>query len=122
MQLHLARTVQPLVSMRHLLALVLLGSLSLSACVADAPAEDPVDGGDGKADGTPNVTWKADIPNIVPKKVHEYLEKYQWGDYHIVFHMSRKWYLLGDNGRGWLKRVGEASADLQEGDPGNGIE
>jgi hypothetical protein len=113
---------QPLASMRHLLALVLLGSLSLTACVTDTVAEDPIDGGDGKADGTPNVTWRADIKHIVPKKVHEYLEKYQWGDYHIVFHMSRKWYLLGDNGRGWLKRVGEASADLQEGDPGNGIE
>jgi len=30
--------------------------------------------------------------------------------------MSRKWYLLGDQGRSWLKRMGEASADLQEGD------
>jgi hypothetical protein len=39
-----------------------------------------------------------------------------------VFHMSRKWFLLGDSGRGWLKRVGEASADLQEGDPGQGLE
>lgn len=93
-----------------------------TACLSEEQVDDQVDGGDGKADGSPNVTWRADIPNIVPKKVHEYLEKYQWGDYHIVFHMSRKWYLLGDNGRGWLKRVGEASADLQEGDPGNGIE
>ena len=57
------------------------------------------DGGDGKADGSPNVKWNAKIKNIVPKNVHEYLEKYQWGDYHIVFHMTRKWYLLGDSGR-----------------------
>jgi len=36
--------------------------------------------------------------------------------------MTRKWYLLGDSGRNWLKHVGEASADVQEGDPGNGLE
>jgi len=110
--------------MRHLLALALAGSLSLltAACVTDPVADDTSFGGDGKADGSPNVEWRADIPNIVPENVHEFLEKYQWGDYHIVFHMSRKWYLLGDQGRGWLSRVGEASADLQEGDPGNGVE
>lgn len=110
--------------MRKLLALALIGSLSLAtACATDPSTDDSaIDGGDGKADGSPNVKWSSSIKNIVPKKVHDYLEKYQWGDYHIVFHMSRKWYLLGDQGRGWLKRVGEASADLQEGDPGNGLE
>ena len=111
--------------MRKLLALALLGTLSLgTGCVADAPAEedDPIDGGDGKSDGSPNVKWDASIENIVPKNVHQYLEKYQWGDYHIVFHMSRKWFLLGDSGRGWMKRVSESRADLQEGDPANGIE
>jgi hypothetical protein len=110
--------------MRKLLALALLGTLTFgSACMSDQSADDgPADGGDGKADGSPNVRWNSKIKNIVPKNVHNYLEKYQWGDYHIVFHMSRKWFLLGDDGRGWLKRVGEASADLQEGDPGNGIE
>jgi len=111
--------------MRKLLGLALLGTLTFaSACAAEAPSSDDgaADGGDGKADGSPNVKWDASIPNIVPKNVHLYLEKYQWGDYHIVFHMSRKWFLIGDQGRGWLKRVGEASADLQEGDPGNGLE
>src|SRR3954468_4959639 len=112
--------------MTKLLALALIGSLSFAtACVAEEPSsgdDSGVFGGDGKADGSPNVRWDASIENIVPKAVHEYLEKYQWGDYHIVFHMSRKWYLLGDQGRTWLKHVGEASADLQEGDPGNGIE
>jgi hypothetical protein len=110
--------------MRHLLALALIGSLSLTtACATDEVIDDTGDiGGDGKADGSPNVTWSASIPNIVPKNVHNYLEKYQWGDYHIVFHMSRKWFLLGDPGRDWLKRVGESRPDLQEGDPGNGVE
>ncbi len=111
------------VLMRHLLALALVGTLSWTGCATDDVVEDDqMDGGDGKSDGSPNVTWKANIANIIPKSVHEYLEKYQWGDYHIVFHMSRKWYLLGDQGRGWLKRVGESAADLQEGDPGNGLE
>lgn len=111
-------------TMRKLLALALVGCLSFqAACATDEVTDDQGDlGGDGKADGSPNVRWDASIANIVPQAVHEYLEKYQWGDYHIVFHMSRKWYLLGDPGRAWLKRVGEASADLQEGDPGNGLE
>lgn len=119
----LAHEVHTDVCMRHLLALALVGTLSMTGCATDdVVTDDQADGGDGKSDGSPNVTWKSTIPNIVPKKVHEYLEKYQWGDYHIVFHMSRKWYLLGDQGRSWLKRMGEASADLQEGDPGNGLE
>jgi hypothetical protein len=110
--------------MRKPLAVALLGSLLLGGCMAEAPADgdDIVDGGDGKADGSPNVKWDSKIKNIIPKAVHEYLEKYQWGDYHIVFHMSRKWFLLGDSGRGWLKRVGESRPDLQEGDPSNGVE
>ncbi len=110
--------------MRKLVALALLGSLSFTtACATEEAVDDgQTDGGDGKADGSPNVKWQGTIKNIVPKAVHEYLEKYQWGDYHIVFHMSRKWFLIGDQGRGWLKRVGEASSDLQEGDPGNGLE
>ena len=111
--------------MRKLLALALVSSLSLgvAACATDEVADDAGDvGGDGKADGSPNVRWSSSIKNIVPKAVHEYLEKYQWGDYHIVFHMSRKWFLLGDQGRDWLKRVGESRPDLQEGDPGNGVE
>jgi len=111
--------------MRKLLALALVGSLSfgLVACATDDVTDDSgEDGGDGKADGTNNVKWSSSIKNIVPKNVHNYLEKYQWGDYHIVFHMSRKWFLLGDDGRGWLKRVGESRPDLQEGDPGNGVE
>lgn len=111
-------------AMRNLLALALIGSLSFATACATEPSSDgQSDGTDGKADGsTPNVKWSKDIKNIVPENVHNYLEKYQWGDYHIVFHMSRKWYLLGDQGRNWLKHVGEASADLQEGDPGNGLE
>lgn len=78
-------------AMKHL-AIALLGTLSLAAgCAVEAPDDIGGGGGDGKADGSPNVTWDEDIEFIVPKNVHEYLEKYQWGDYHIVFHMSRKW-------------------------------
>src|SRR4051812_12197212 len=102
--------------MRHALSLAMVSALVggvLGGCAADAlDAQDdgPADGGDGKADGSsPNVKWDKDIEFIVPKNVHNYFEKYQWGDYHIVFHMTRKWYVLGDAGRSWLKRVGEAS-------------
>ena len=110
--------------MRKLLALALVSSLFLgvAACATEEVDDSGDLGGDGKADGSPNVRWNGNIKNIVPKAVHEYLEKYQWGDYHIVFHMSRKWFLLGDQGRSWLKRVGESRPDLQEGDPGNGVE
>ncbi|MCX5741704.1 MAG: hypothetical protein NT062_04290 [Proteobacteria bacterium] len=111
--------------MRNLLTVALVGSVLFGVgCAADAldTTEGPADGGDGKSDGSFNVKWNKDVEHIVPKNVHNYLEKYQWGDYHIVFHMSRKWFMLGDAGRGWLSRVGEASAELQEGDPNNGIE
>jgi hypothetical protein len=110
--------------MRKLLALVLVSSLSLvTACVTGDEVDEGGEVVDGKADtSAPNVRWSSTIKNIVPKNVHNYLEKYQWGDYHIVFHMSRKWFLLGDQGRNWLKNVGESRPDLQEGDPGNGVE
>jgi hypothetical protein len=101
--------------MRNLAWLLVLSG----ACAASATDND-LEG--GKSDGDYNVAWDASIPNIVPERVHDYLERYQWGDYHIVFHMSRKWFLLGDPGRDWLTSVGEYGADLQEGDPGNGIE
>jgi len=101
--------------MRNLAFLVMV-----SGCAASAADTEAIDG--GKADSDYNVVWDAGIPNIVPERVHDYLERYQWGDYHIVFHMSRKWFLLGDPGRDWLASTGEQSADLQEGDPGNGIE
>jgi hypothetical protein len=111
-------------SMRNLLALALVSALSFgaTACATDAATDEDGEDDGGKADGAYNVKWDGRIANIVPKNVHNYLEKYQWGDYHIVFHMSRKWFLLGDEGRGWLKRVGESRPDLQEGDPGNGVE
>lgn len=40
----------------------------------------------------------------------------------MVFHMSRKYYVMGQQGRNWLDRNSEKPAPYQEGDPNNGIE
>jgi hypothetical protein len=110
--------------MRILLGLALVTSLATvtTACGVEPDDEYGDGGGDGKADGTSGFTWSSKIPNIVPKNVHNYLQKYQWGEYHIDFHMTRRWYILGESGRTWLKHVGEGPADVMEGDPGNGLE
>jgi len=68
------------------------------------------------------LTWSPSIANIVPKPVYDYLNKFGWGTYHIMFHMSRHWYTMGDQGQRWLTSQGERAADLQEGDPSNGVE
>ena len=36
--------------------------------------------------------------------------------------MSRRWFIAGDRTRQWLDGLNESYADLQEGDPGGGIE
>ena len=38
----------------------------------------------------PELTWSASIPNAVPKVVFEFLELFNWGDYHVVFHRARQ--------------------------------
>lgn len=40
----------------------------------------------------------------------------------MVFHMSRKYYVIGDQGRRWLDKNAEKPAPFQEGDPKNGLE
>jgi len=54
------------------------------------------------SDGSPS-HLKSTIPNIVPKKVHEYLEKYQ-GATTTSCHMSRSG-TCSVSGRSWLKRM-----------------
>lgn len=66
--------------------------------------------------------YRASLPNVVPRKVYEFLKKWEWGNYHVVFHASRKYYVMGDGGRRWLSSIGARPADLQEGDPKNGVE
>ena len=56
----MAHEVQTSVRMRHLLALALIGSLSVTACATeDVIEDDQMDGGDGKSDGSPNVTFSS---------------------------------------------------------------
>jgi hypothetical protein len=66
--------------------------------------------------------WSAQIANIVPKKVYDFQNANGWGDFHIIFHMQRKWWLLGQSGRNWLKSQGAEATVLQEGYEGNGVE
>jgi len=104
-----------------LLTLLLSGVLASSAIGCMTTEGDDTSSCSGKCDGF-NVTWSSRIPNIVPKDVHNYLETYQWGDYHLIFHMSRRWFIAGDRTRAWLDGLHEQYADLQEGDPGGGLE
>jgi hypothetical protein len=97
------------------------GVLSTTACAVEDPGDDDNAPCEGKCDGF-NVEWSNEIPNVVPKSVHEYLENYQWGDYHLVFHMSRRFFIAGRQTRDWLESLHESYADLQEGDPRGGIE
>jgi len=68
------------------------------------------------------VEWDPSIAHIVPKKVHEYLTDNQWGDYHLIFHATRRYFVGGKEMRTWLDSVNEKYADLQEGDQWNGVE
>jgi len=106
--------------MRKLLAYFLIGALA-AGCSPPEEGDDVTCEGD-KCDGATGEGWSSSTKHIVPKQVYEYLQKYQWGDYHLVFHMSRRFFIAGDNTRRWLESLSEKYADLQEGDPGSGIE
>lgn len=103
---------------------VMAGLLAMSAaCGVDSmPMGDDAVGCEGKCDSASAVPWSQSIPNVVPKEIHDYLQKYQWGDYHLVFHMSRRYFIAGPQTRTWLDSLSETYADLQEGDPGGGVE
>jgi hypothetical protein len=58
----------------------------------------------------------------VPKPVFEHLQQGAWGDFHLLFHMSRKWYQIGSSGRAFLTANKVTASSRQEGFPGNGIE
>jgi hypothetical protein len=87
--------------------------VGLSACTSP----------DDTAVAESNVTeWDASIPHIVPQPVYEYLQKNGWGDYHLVFHMSRRFFVGGKGLRDWLEEQNEPYANLQEGDAMSGLE
>jgi hypothetical protein len=76
----------------------------------------------GQRELTPDIPYNPSTPYGLPRQVHEFLEKWNWGDFHMVFHMTRKYYVIGDQGRQWLDRNGARPAQYQEGDPSNGLE
>ncbi len=61
-------------------------------------------------------------PFAVPAVVHNFLERYNWGDYHSVYHLARRYYVVGAVSRKWMQQNGEKPSDLQEGDPMNGLD
>lgn len=98
----------------------LAGILASTGCAAPE-GDDTGPYCEGKCDSD-GPAWSDDIANIVPQEVHEYLQDYQWGTYHLIFHMSRRWFIAGQRTRDWLDSQHEQFADLQEGDPGSGLE
>jgi len=104
-----------------LISLALAGVLAASAGCATQEGDDGDPYCEGKCDSDAP-RWSSRIQNIIPKEVHEYLAKYQWGTYHLIFHMSRRWFIAGQRTRDWLDGLHEQYADLQEGDPGSGLE
>jgi hypothetical protein len=92
----------------------LLAGLSgvLTGCGSDADA----------ASDASDVTATSSTPHIVPSKVHKYLQEHDFGGYHLFFHATRQYFIGGQGLRDWLDEQSEKYADLQEGDPGSGIE
>lgn len=68
------------------------------------------------------LVFNANVPYTVPKPVFDLLEAQKMGDYHTIWHMSRRYYVLGADGRAWLDAQGVAPAPLQEGDDFNGVD
>jgi hypothetical protein len=69
-----------------------------------------------------NLAYDPAIPHIVPRPLFDFLEQHQWGDYHLTFHMARRYYVAGARTRAWLDEIGVGPAPLQEGDVGSGVE
>ena len=115
--------------MRKLMQIVpVIAALTFGACASSAPGDDLTDSDfasvnqGGKSDSATDVAWKSTVPNIVPKRVYEFFQTYQWGDFHIFFHLSARWYVSGSAAQKWLKSKGVTAATLQEGDVGEGVE
>ncbi len=62
---------------------------------------------------TPRIPYNGAIPLAAPRVVHEFLERHNWGDFHMAFHMSRKYYVMGPNGRRWLDEHKEKPGPFQ---------
>src|SRR5262245_4403192 len=75
--------------------------------ITGACALGPAGNSDNSARADDEIPWRDDIPHIVPEVVHKFLQDHGWGDYHLYFHMTRRWFILGNGGRQWLTSVGE---------------
>jgi len=71
---------------------------------------------------TPRIPYNARVQYGLPQQVWDFLEGRAWGDFHLAFHMARKYYVIGTQARQWLDNNKIKPAPFQEGDPNNGIE
>jgi hypothetical protein len=108
--------------MRLLRSLIPLLVLLAGACSPEAH-DDAHQGHheDGKGDGDED-PYDPTIPHIVPEEIYDFLQAHEMGDYHQIFHATRRWYVMSEQGREYYTGQGIGPADLQEGDPKSGLE
>jgi hypothetical protein len=100
-----------LTSCPQMMLLLVLAALALGQEMDKAQAEH-----------SPDIPWNGATPWAFPQQVHEWLEKFNWGDFHLVFHMTRHYYTMDQDQRSYLDSEGEPPAPFMEGDPLNGVE
>jgi hypothetical protein len=71
---------------------------------------------------TARIPYNLHTPFTVPREVFAFLEGNNWGDFHSVYHLARRYYLAGDEARQWMQQNGVEPCDVQEGDPMNGLD
>ena len=94
-----------------------LFAIFVGLALASAPRRQSV-----QREHSEDLVFSNRFEDVVPKIVFDFLEEFNWGDYHQVFHMARKINFIPADAMRWLRSTGEEIPDLQEGDPLNGIE
>lgn len=58
----------------------------------------------------------------MPEAIMAYQDATGWGTHHLQWHTERHWNLLDPSGKKWATKQGWHRANVQEGEPGNGLE
>ena len=69
-----------------------------------------------------DMTYNPNWPGVLPKICFDFLEEFNWGDFHQLFHMARRWDSIPVESQNWLRSVGVPRPPYQEGNRLNGIE